>query len=155
MSLEDDISIMSQIPVFAAIGDDARRLIAFSAETRMLRAGDVLFRRGDISDGGYILVSGTVFLDASDTGSPATEVISPYTLIGEMALLSDTERPATAVARQPATVLKISRVLFHRVLKEYPESAARLRAFIGKRVSSILGELDAARRTWKIDAPDQ
>jgi CRP-like cAMP-binding protein len=47
-----------------------------------------------------------------------------------MALIAETVRPATAIARLPTVVMFIPRTLFHRVLREYPGGAARLRAAI-------------------------
>ena len=62
MALEDDLRNLSRVPFFAALEPDARRLVAFSAETRILRAGDVLFRRGEPSDCAYVLMQGRLCL---------------------------------------------------------------------------------------------
>jgi CRP-like cAMP-binding protein len=153
MAIDDEIRNLSRIPIFSAIDENALRLIAFSAETRVLRAGDVLFRRGEMSDGGYVLLSGAVALDPADNGSAGVEMILPIALIGEVALLSDTERPVTAIARQPSSVMKITRSLFHRVLSESPASAVQLRAFISRRVSRMLGELDEISAGWTAEPP--
>ena len=65
------------------------------------------------------------------------EVVQARSLIGEMALLTATERPATMVAREPSTVLVIRRSIFHRVLKEYPQSALRMRNSIESRLANF------------------
>ena len=150
MSVENDIRNLSQIPIFGVLEDDARRLIAFSAETRILRASDILFRRGDRSDCGYVLTTGVIALDALDNGTAATQISTPFTLIGELALISETERPVTAVARQPSTVLKIPRTLFHRVLRDYPASALNMRAMMGMRLEILMRELDTLAKGWDI-----
>ena len=137
MSLGDDIRNLSRIPLFGELEPEALRLIAFAAETRILRAGDILFRRGEESDGGYIVLTGSVALDTVGDGSPAPQIVGPNTLIGEIALISQTERPVTAIAREPTTVLKVPRTLFHRMLKEFPASAHRLRAAIQARLASF------------------
>lgn len=142
MALEDDIRRLSRISLFRALETDALRLIAFGAETRILRAGDILFRKGDRSDAGFIVLSGSVALDAKSDGSPPAHVVRPESLIGEVALLVETERRATAMAREPSTVLKISRELFHRVLREYPESAKRLRAAMASELKSFVRDLE-------------
>ena len=77
MALEDDIAILSQAPLFNLLDRDALRLVAFAAENRTLRAGDMLFRKGDRSDGGYVVSRGAIALDASDDGSPATFIAGP------------------------------------------------------------------------------
>jgi CRP-like cAMP-binding protein len=146
MSLGDDIRNLSRIPLFAEVEPEALRLIAFAGETRILRAGDVLFHRGETSDCGYIVLTGSIAIDAAGDGSPAVQIVGPNSLIGEIALISQTERPATALAREPSTVLKISRPLFHRVLKEFPLSAQRLHAAIQKRLFHFTRELEQLRQ---------
>ncbi len=141
MALDDDIRRLSRISILGAMEKDALRLLAFGAETKILRAGDVLFRRGDKSDAGYIVLTGAIALDDKGDGSPPSHVVRTDALIGETALLVDTERPATAMAREPSTVLKISRHLFHRVLGEYPQSAARVRAAMAEELRSLVREL--------------
>jgi len=145
MGLEDDISKLAGNPAFAAIEPEALRLIAFSADTRTLRAGDVLFRRDEISNGGFLVLSGSIALDPSGDGTATARVVRPPGLIGELALLTETRRPATAIAREPSSVLRISRQLFHRVLQEFPASAERLRRQLGQNLSGLIGELGVVR----------
>lgn len=154
MGLEDDVGKLARTATFAALEPDALRLVAFSAETRILRAGDILFRRGEPSNGGFVVLSGSIALDASDSGAPTARIVRPPALIGELALLTETERPATAIAREPSSVLRISRQLFHRVLNEFPTSAQRLRRSLGARLTQFTGELDAAWRSAPAAAED-
>jgi signal-transduction protein with cAMP-binding, CBS, and nucleotidyltransferase domain len=133
MTLEDDLRELSRIPLLEKLEAEPRRLLAFSGETKILRAGDVLFRKGEATD---------------DDGTPATRIVGKGVLIGEIALLSQTERPVTAIAREPSTVLKISRALFHRVLKEYPRSAMNVRAAIETRLIEFTADLANTRRLF-------
>ncbi len=155
MALEDDIGKLSRNATFAALEPDALRLIAFSAETRILRAGDILFRRDEPSNGGFVVLSGSIALDASDLGAATARIIRPPALIGDTALLTQTLRPATAIAREPSSVLRISRQLFHRVLTEYPGSAERLRRSLAARLSQFTRELDALRHGALSSAEDE
>ena len=143
MSLEDDVAKLARNAILAALGPDALRLLAFSAETRILRAGDILFRRNEASNGGFVVMSGSIALDASDHGSTAARIVRPPALIGEIALLTQTARPATAIAREPSSVLRISQLLFRRILSEYPASAERLRHSLAARLTGFTDELDA------------
>jgi CRP-like cAMP-binding protein len=143
MGLEGDIGKLARIPAFAVIEPEALRLIAFSAETRILRAGDVLFRRDEVSNDGFVVLAGSIAMDASGV---TARIIRPPGLIGDLALLTQTRRPATAIAREPSTVLRISRLLFRRVLDEFPDSAERLRQSQGARLLQFTGELGAVRR---------
>ena len=142
MALQDDVRNIASIPTLRDLGPDALRLIAFSSETRILRAGDVLFRRGDRSDGGFVILSGAVVLE---TGRGQPTIVRGPALVGDAALIVDTVRPATASAREPSSVLAISRALFHRVLSEYPAGATRLRQTLATRLLALQGDLDALR----------
>ena len=146
MALEDDVVALASHPTLAALEPGALRLLAFSAETRILRAGDVLFRRDDPSDGGFFILSGAVALDPTNEGGNAARILGPGTLIGDMALIARTKRPATAVAREHTSVLKIPRALFHRILNEHPRSAERLRRHLSDRLHEFAQELDQVRR---------
>jgi CRP-like cAMP-binding protein len=146
MGLEDDICKLARIPAFAGIEPEALRLIAFSAETRILRAGDVLFRRDEISNDGFVVLAGSIAMNASGDGAVAARIVRPPALIGDLALLTQTRRSATAIAREPSTVLRISRLLFRRILHEFPDSAERLRQSLAARLLQFTGELASVRR---------
>ena len=99
MGLEEDIGKLARNPTFAVMEPEALRLIAYSADTIVLRAGDVLFRRDEISNGGFVVLRGSIAMDASGHGATA-RIIRPPGLIGDLALLTETRRPATAIARE-------------------------------------------------------
>src|SRR5215218_6644121 len=63
MALEDDIATLSRAPLFSLMDYDALRLVAFAGEHRALRSGDMLFRKGDTSDGGFVVTKGAVALE--------------------------------------------------------------------------------------------
>jgi CRP-like cAMP-binding protein len=144
MSTEDYITRLSRLSAFSKLEPGALRLIAFAAETRSLRAGDVLFRQGDVADCGYLLLTGALTLDGAPS---APKAVKEGDFLGETALLVLTRRPVSAIARQSSTVLKISRALFLRVLEEYPASAARLRRDVLSEIDALGGALDDFRRT--------
>jgi CRP-like cAMP-binding protein len=141
MALNDDIAFLARQPLLSLMDRDALRLVAFAAESRSLRAGDVLFRRGEGSDGAFLVVSGAVALSREDDGRPAEEIAGPGALIGELALFTALERPATAIAREPTQVMKLSRSVMRRVLAESPDSAAALAHAIEERLTEFTGEL--------------
>ena len=146
MDVDDEIGKLARIPALAALEPEALRLIAFLAETKTLRAGDILFRRDEIANGGYALLSGSVAVDPSGLGAATARIVRPPALIGETALLLQIRRPATAISREPTKVMLISRQLFLRVLGEFPGSAEKLRQTLGTRLRQFTRELGAVRR---------
>ncbi len=78
---------------------------------------------------------------STTTERPADKVLRPFALIGETALITETTRPVTAMAREPATILKITRALFLRILEEFPTTATRVRARVATRLTQLAQEL--------------
>ena len=99
MALEDDLRNLARNPTLAVLEPDALRRLALAATPRTLSIGDILFHRDEPSDGGFLLCAGSIALDPSGYNSAARTVYPPA-LIGDMALITPTRRPATAVARE-------------------------------------------------------
>jgi CRP-like cAMP-binding protein len=146
MALDDDIATLSRAPLFNLLDRDALRLVAFAAENRVLRAGDMLFRKGDRSDGGYVVSRGAIALDADDDGSPATFVAGPASLIGQTALFTRIPRPATATAREASAVIRISPSLMRRVLEEFPGAAEAMRHAMVEELGQLSRGLEQVRK---------
>lgn len=146
MALDDDIAVLSQAPLFNLLERDALRLVAFASETRNLRAGDVLFRKGDRSDGGYVVSRGAIALDASDDGSPAAFVAGPGSLIGQAALFTRISRPATATAQEASTVIRVTPSLMRRVLEEFPDAAAAMQDAMAAELARLSQGLERVRQ---------
>ena len=142
MALEDDIVILQRQPLLGLMEHEALRLLAFAAESRILRAGDILFRTGEGSDGGYLVISGAVAVSTAETGSAPAAIAGPGSLLGELALFSAMARPATAMAREPTQVMKLSRTAMRRVLTEFPGSAAAIAKAISARLIAFQEEID-------------
>jgi len=63
------------------------------------KSGDRIFSQGDRSDGAYLVLAGSVEIAADQEGQSFTLAeIGPGSMFGEMGLLDDAPRSATAVA---------------------------------------------------------
>jgi CRP-like cAMP-binding protein len=146
MSLESDVKALARLPIFSAFEPEALKLIAFAAEPVKFGAGDVLFRNGEASEGGFLILSGSIMLDLGHGTMDNGKIIGRGALIGELALLAPTVQPSTAIARENATALKLPRSLIWRVLEEFPESARRAREAVRQEIENFGKELDKAGR---------
>lgn len=146
MALEDDIAFFERVPTFAALGKQALRVLAIGAETRHLASGAVLFYAGELADAGYLVQEGSLLLEPGTFSEGHEFTVGPGTLVGELALLTDTVSSATAIAKEPTTVVRISRNLFRKMLEGYPGAAERLRDLMAARVNSWTKELGTVRR---------
>jgi len=141
MRLDDVIFVLKALPLFRRVEPEALRLLAFSATRRQLRAGDILFRKGDLSDGGFLVLDGEIVLDAADDGAPSPHVFRAGTLIGQAALFAPIDRPATGLAREPSQLLVFTRELVARVLDAHPRSALALRDAVADEARRLSGTL--------------
>ena len=146
MALDDDIAILSQAPLFNLLERDALRLVAFASESRNLRAGDVLFRKGDRSDGGYVVSRGAIALDAHEDGLSADFVAGPGSLIGQAALFTRISRPATATAQEASAVIRVTPSLMRRVLEEFPAAAAAMQHAMAEELARLTQGLERVRQ---------
>jgi len=145
MSLEDDIAFFAQVPTLAVLGKDALRILAIGAETRNLPSGAVLFYAGELAEGGYIVQEGSLLLEPGTLQEGKEVTVGPGTLVGELALLTDMVCPATAIAKEPTVVIRITRNLFKKMLEGYPEAAVKLRDIMAERVDDWTQELAAVK----------
>jgi CRP-like cAMP-binding protein len=149
MSIEDDIALLERVPTLAVLGREALRILAIGAESHPVEEGAVLFKAGDKAEGGYIVETGSFRL-VPPNGEPGT-VAARGTLLGELALLTETRRPATAQAQELSSVMRIPRPLFLKMLDGYPDVAERLRRALQDRVHELEGGLQSVRDAFVID----
>ena len=144
MSLDSDIALLRRVPLFTDLPTEPIRLLAFSAGRIDLAKDQVLFREGQAATSGFVVASGEIRLT---TGAKRKVVADcePGSLIGEVALLIETKRPATAVATVASQVLEIDGKLIVRMLSEYPKVAVRWRASLSERLIATVNELDSVR----------
>ena len=62
MSLDSDIKVLERVKLFEGFEPEHLRLLAFGADSQVFEEGQILYSRGDASDGGYVVVEGRVDL---------------------------------------------------------------------------------------------
>ncbi len=142
MQLDDTAHILGSAEFFAICSLEQRRMLAFASEWIKLRAGDTLFKAGQVSPGAYVLISGE--LSSTQKLSPNSnpiEIIQPGTVIGELALIVKHPRRSTIVCKSDAQLLMVPRSAFSKLMQQFPEIAVKavdqIKGDVGKYVSSI------------------
>lgn len=76
---------------------------------RLVKAGEVLFRQGEHGDAAYVIDAGAIEIYAEgDDGRQTIARLTENELFGEMALLGDSRRSASAMALEPSRLLVIT-----------------------------------------------
>ncbi len=137
MSIEDDVALLERVPTLRLLGTTALRMLAIGSEQREFARGDQLFNAGDEADAGYIVQRGAFRVE--DGG--AEIIAGPGALIGELALMVAMKRPASAVAIEQSTVIRVARSLFQLVLESDPAAARSLRDELASRTSQLASDI--------------
>lgn len=151
MTIERDIEALRQVMMFSELNSEQLRLLAFSAETVRLSPNEILFQEGDVAGSGFVVTEGEIQLVQRSAGSTVSVGrIGAGSVVNELALISETLRPATAVATQKSEVIKIRRSLFRRFITEYPDIAVRLEQSLRGRLNETISQLKRAQRKLRV-----
>lgn len=132
MSIDDDVAFLARVPTLNLFGAAALQVLAIGAESRDFDFGEKLFRFGDVADAGFVVRRGSFRLSADGRET----IASAGHLIGELALLAEMRRPATATALEQSNVIRLSRSLYQRVLESHPDAARRVRDDLAARTNA-------------------
>jgi len=105
----------------------------FRHETAALQLapGDSLFREGDKGEQTYVLLEGEMEILLGDF---VLETVGPGALIGEMALIDESPRTASVVAKTPCRLAEIDRRRFHFLVQQTPHFATHLMKTLADRL---------------------
>jgi CRP/FNR family cyclic AMP-dependent transcriptional regulator len=109
----------------------------FTRFGREFLAGDVLFREGEKGEDMYVIQSGVVQILKSVGGQERPlATLGRGEFVGEMAILNDKPRTATAVVLEPARCLVIDGRTLEQMLSNSTEIALRLVKKLARRLDS-------------------
>jgi hypothetical protein len=125
-------------------------------------AGQYLFREGDAGAEMYIVESGSIAILRTARGSEPLAVLEPGDFLGEMAVLEDQPRFASALAQSNCRLLRIERSAFAELLRQNVEIAVRIMRKLAlrqrrteQRVSELQQELQRLRAVPAVPATAQ
>ena len=135
--MSDKVALLERSPLFAGLGGDVLARIAALAEEEEVGAGTILTHEGRHEGYFYVLIAGTVEIRRDgaviDTGNHGS-------YFGEIALLDEGPRTATATTLTPSLLLKVNNRGFEEMLETDPSIREALEAEMERR----LGRMDAA-----------
>ncbi len=137
MSLNEEVELLRNIPLFAKIDPPKLKLLAFASERMFFAAGQELFHYGDHGDTAYIIIEGNAeILIDTPTGDIVVAEVGKNDIVGEIAILCDVPRTATVVATEKMTTLAISKDLFFQMVREYPQMAIEIMRELAQRLEN-------------------
>jgi Cyclic nucleotide-binding domain/FHA domain len=156
-------------PVFKATGGTTRKGLA--ALTVVFSAGEYVFREGDLGTEMYIINEGKVeILNRFGEEQRVLAVLEKGDFFGEMSVLEDLPRAASARALTDTRLLQINGSTFDQMLQHNPEIAVRmmrklsrrlretdelLKTSFGSRVSPVSSEIPTPVAPRQAEGPER
>jgi CRP-like cAMP-binding protein len=132
-------------PLFSGLAPLQLKVLALTSERVSFRDGEALIRAGEQGDAAYLIVSGEVVVSTEDGTEEGRAVMAAGTLVGELAMLIETEHGSTVKASGTVNALKFSRQMMHELMQRYPGMAehftAKLRSRL-ERMAEALREIE-------------
>ncbi len=128
MTHEAVVRALARSDVFGRLEPGQLDRLARECRVRRYTKGEQVFARGDVGGGMFLVGEGSVALSviSADGGEVTLAVLKPPQTFGELAVIDDGPRAATATARQPSVVIAIPRPEVLRLLREAPDVGAAL-----------------------------
>lgn len=124
LSVMEVILALKSTPLFRNVpGEGLRRLSDFIQE-KEVAAGEVVFREEDFGDEMYLVRSGQISIHQELGDGPSLiETVMPGGYFGEMAIIDDLPRTATATAEVDTSLLVLHKNDFRTAVQDYPDIA--------------------------------
>jgi CRP/FNR family cyclic AMP-dependent transcriptional regulator len=149
VSLNEEVELLRNIPLFANIEPSKLKLLAFTSERVAYDPGQELFHQGDDGDAAYIIIGGEAdIIIETDNGPFTVATFKRNDIVGEIAILCDVPRTATVLVKEKLETLVISKELFYRLILEFPQIAVEIMRELAQRLERMnaqLRELQAAK----------
>jgi|SRR5580692_2391820 CRP/FNR family cyclic AMP-dependent transcriptional regulator len=109
-------------------------LFAHETNSTSLAAGEFLFKAGDTPDGMFVLLEGSM---AVMVGETVLENSTRGAILGELALIDQSPRGATVVAREPSRLVKIDQRRFQYLIQQNPFFATHVMKVLADRIRNM------------------
>jgi CRP-like cAMP-binding protein len=133
----DKLEVLRGVPLFADLDERSLQAVAILAREVTFKTGDAFMLEGENGDEFYVIVDGTVRIER---GGRAVRSMTAGGFLGEIALLEQRPRTATATATTDVRALEIRSHEFERLTATLPEVLRRIRAAVDRRAHSRPGE---------------
>jgi CRP-like cAMP-binding protein len=146
MSLESEVKLLRNIPLFENIDPSKLKLLAFTSDWVTYESGQILCKQGEIGDAAFVVIEGVVeILVDSPDGPVLVSTRDKNEIVGEIAIFCDVPRTATVQARGEVATLRIAKETFLQLVTSYPQVAVEIIRILALRLTATTDELTRAK----------
>lgn len=120
------LSILQQIPFFAALDEDTHQAIIKNIEMQYFPANYTLFKEEDLGEHMFIIKTGKVGIYKTKIDTAPLATLGSNDFFGEMALISNKPRNATAKTLEESEIFKLHKGVFQELMRTNPEIASKI-----------------------------
>lgn len=125
------------LPAATMLPPEALALLATGHDQLMIPAGESIIREGEPGDAMFVLLEGELAITVQ---GKQIDYLLPGMILGEMAMVDDRPRSATATAVGQVAVVRIDRARFLRLIHETPEFAIHVMNIMSARTRRLMEE---------------
>jgi len=136
--MTDTAELLAEVPLFALLTEDDRKVLAAQIDVETFAEGHCIFEYGDPGDSMMVVVKGEVELFVKNKTGERTllESVTPGEFFGEITLLDEGPRNATAICKAATEVLVVDQDDLDVLITKNPKAALTLLSATGKRLRS-------------------
>lgn len=144
--------LLKLVPLFRNMPPSLLRELAGKLRPLRFRAGTAIFHADDVGSMLYIIIRGAVkiFIPSTDGREVVLAIHRPGDLFGEMSLLDDERRSASATTLEDTEMFSLSRQDFQDVIARHPEA---LRAILDVLVKRLRQTNQSIQDAYLLDVP--
>ena len=122
---------LRRCPLFESVSEAGLERIAGTLRRRTFRRDEVVFHQGDPGDALHVIVIGSVkiALESAEGEEAILVTLGPGAFFGELAVIDEAPRSATAIALEPTRTLALDRAVLRRLMDA--DAALRAAMFAG------------------------
>jgi CRP-like cAMP-binding protein len=140
----------NELNAFCYLGSDDAKILSGYFECRNVKAGETLWKEGDICDYVAFITSGRLEVKKETEFEGKSVIVGIYgkgAFVGELCILDGTPRALTAVAQEDLSLVVITQESFNELVNKHPEMGVQLLKgmllSVSKRLRKSFGRLAA------------
>jgi len=131
---DQKLELLKRVPLLAGLGRRELEEVGRLADEIDIEAGKVLMREGDAGSEFFVLVNGSV---AIDRGGTRVLTMGDGDFFGEIALVDEGPRTATATTESDSKLLVLGHREFHSLMDQFPAVRTCVLGALAKRIRRL------------------
>jgi CRP-like cAMP-binding protein len=134
MARDEKLELLKRVPLFAGLGRKEIEQIGRLAEEVDVPAGRVLMREGQTGQEFFVIVRGSILIERAGR---KLRSLGAGDFLGEIALVDDGPRTATATTESSSALLVVAHREFHSLMDQFPTVRMAVLQALAQRVRQL------------------